>query len=150
MVVTTPKIYKKGEIQVEEKRAGLLVWAKAHKKQLILAGMSITTIAGIILGIKNKDTFVELWSTLKKSVKGVDKSLPTLPAFQTVEPAIESVVIPRSYAIPQVSFGVNQHIRTLSGGRQHSVEKAAQAASIGIALLPNETLVDSYTKRAAA
>ena len=30
-------------------------WVKAHKTELIIAGVSITAIIGIILGIKNKD-----------------------------------------------------------------------------------------------
>lgn len=131
-------------------KTGFWAWVKAHKKQLIMAGLSITAIVGIILGIKNKDALMELWSSLEKSLKGVDKSSPILPTINTVEPTIESITIPRSHTSPQVPFDVNQHIRTLSGGRQHSAEKAAQAAAMGIALLPNETLVNSYTKCVAA
>ena len=55
----------------------------------------------------------------------------------------------RLYTSPQETFGVSQHIRNLSGGRHHSIEKAAEAAALGIDLLPHQTLVDTYTKFAA-
>lgn len=44
------------EVPPETKKS-FLVWVKVHKKQLILTGVSITTIVGIILGIKNKYAF---------------------------------------------------------------------------------------------
>lgn len=136
---------------MEEKKTGFLIWVKAHKKQLILAGISITAIAGIILGIKNKDALMELWATLEESIKKVPQKTPAvIPTAQTSVPALETVAVPRTYNPPQAPFDVTQHIRTLSGGRQHSAEKAAEAATMGIVLMPNQTLVDSYTKCAAA
>ena len=63
--------------------------------------------------------------------------------------AVEEVVSIRSYTSSQKAFDVNRHIRNLSGGRHHSAEKAAEAATLGIVLLPHQTIVDTYTKCAA-
>lgn len=132
---------------MEDHQKGFLAWVKAHKKQLIIAGISVTTIVGIILGLKNKDAIMELWATLEKSIKKVPETVPTdVPAVQASVPALDMKVAHRSYTSPQASFDVSQHIRTLSGGRQHSAEKAAEAAALGIVLPPNQTLVNSYTK----
>lgn len=51
---------------MEEKKTDFLGWVKQHKKQLILAGISISVVIGIILGAKNKDILEELWATLKR------------------------------------------------------------------------------------
>lgn len=39
-------------------KKNLLAWIKTHKKQLILAGLSIVSLIGLVVGIKKKD---ELW-----------------------------------------------------------------------------------------
>ncbi len=125
-------------------------WVKAHKKQLILAGISVTAIIGIILGLKNREAIAELWVTLENSLKKPTGNLTeTLPTAKLVPPVVEEAVVVRSYTSPQEAFDVSQHIRNLSGSRHHSMEKAAEAAAMGIELLPNQTLVDSYTKCAA-
>ncbi len=125
-------------------------WVKAHKKQLILAGISVTAIIGIILGLKNREAIAELWVTLENSLKKPTGNLPeTLSTAKVVPPVVEEAVEVRSYTSPLKAFDVSQHIRNLSGGRHHSMEKAAEAAAMGIELLPNQTLVDSYTKCAA-
>ena len=36
-------------------RKGFVAWIKAHKKQLILVGVSIPTIIAVVLGLKNKN-----------------------------------------------------------------------------------------------
>lgn len=127
-----------------------LAWVKAHKKKLIIVGISSTAIVGIILGLKNKDAIMALWSHLEKSIKEVPDTVTIdVPAVQASVPTLDTAVTHRSYTVPQEPFAVSQHIRTLSGGRQHSVEKAAEATALGMVLLPNQTLVDSYTKCAA-
>ncbi|MBQ6898645.1 MAG: hypothetical protein IJN70_06645 [Clostridia bacterium] len=125
---------------MEENQKGFIAWVKAHKKQLIVAGISITAIIGVILGIKNKETLDELWKTLKDSLK------KTTPTIQTDLQPLEDVIPFRQYTLPQEPVDVVQHIRTLSEGRHHSAKKAAEAAALGITLLPNQTLVDKYTK----
>ncbi len=133
---------------MENKKKQVLDWIKIHKKQLIIAGISITTLVLLVLGIRNKDALAELYCSLEKNIKKVPgKSTPvdTLPDI-----AIPTVSAARTYTLPQTSFDVSQHIRTLAEGRQHSAVKAAEAAKLGIVLLPNQTIVDSYTKYTAA
>ena len=56
---------------MEENQKGFIAWVKAHKKQLIIAGISITAIIGVILGIKNKKTLDELWKALKNRLENI-------------------------------------------------------------------------------
>lgn len=135
---------------VPENKKGFLTWVKTYKKQLILAGVSITTIVGIILGIKNKDVLVELWSSLAESIKKVPISESvSISTAQSSTAMSEPMTSVKSYTPPKKAVGVSGHIRTMSTGRHHSAEKAAEAAALGIPLLPNQTLVDPYTKYAA-
>ena len=135
---------------MEEKKTDFLGWVKQHKKQLILAGISISVVIGIILGAKNKEALEELWVTLKKSTKNERQiEFRTFSLDQTVLPENDTLLAPRNYTLPQEPVDVCMHIRTLTGGRVHSAEKAAEAEALGIILLPNQTLVDPYTKYAA-
>lgn len=135
---------------MEEKKTDFLGWVKRHKKQLILAGISISVVVGIILGAKNKEALEELWVTLKKSTpKELQPEFRTIPLTQTVLPENDMLMTPRNYTLPQEPIDVSMHIRTLTGGRVHSAEKAAEAEALGIFLLPNQTIVDPYTKYAA-
>lgn len=122
-------------------------WAKAHRRQLILTGISIVSLAAFILGIRNKESLFALLTSLKERLRVSSGSVPVkcqaLSAPVSVKEVLETT---RSYTQPTVPFDVSQHIRTLSGSRQHSVEKAMEAASMGIMLRPNQTLVDAYTK----
>ena len=61
-----------------KEQSQIIQWIKAHKKQLILAGIGIAAMIALVLGIKNKDTLKALWASLK----GV------------VEPAAETVSMP--------------------------------------------------------
>lgn len=125
-------------------------WVKAHRKQLLIAGLSATALIGIIIGLKNKESIKELWEPLENSLSKTPKKLPEcITIVQTGPPVIEEVIPVRLYTSPQEPFDVSQHIRNLSGGRHHSAEKAAEAAELGIDLLPHQTLVDTYTKCAA-
>lgn len=135
---------------MEEKKNSFKAWVIAHKKQLILAGISISVVLGIILGIKNKDALEELWTAMKSKIRNVPKTeLIVEPISQTSTPQLQIVTAPHAYTRPQEPVNVGLHIRTLSGGRTHSAEKTAEALALGIDLLPNQTLVDPYTKYAA-
>lgn len=132
---------------MEEKKTGFIAWIKTHKKQLFLAGISVTAIIGVIIGLKNKEAIMILWDSLENSITKVPAKLPEPLNVTTMTPPVLEEVIPvRPYTSPQEAFDVSQHIRNLSGGRHHSAEKAAEAAVMGISLLPNQTLVDTYTK----
>lgn len=52
-----------------EDKKDFIAWVKAHKKQLIITGVSITTIIAIIVGIKNKSEIIKLWNTLQERIK---------------------------------------------------------------------------------
>ena len=52
-----------------EDKKRLLAWIKAHKKQLIIAGISIPTVIMIVLGLKNKDAIKELWARLREELE---------------------------------------------------------------------------------
>ena len=135
---------------METERCSFIKWVKVHKKQLLLAGISITAIIGVILGLKNKDAIMDLWESLEKNITKIPKKQPQyLSATSVTSPVLEEIISARPYTYPQEAFDISQHIRNLSGGRHHSIEKAAEAAALGISLLPNQTLVDSYTKYAA-
>ena len=83
----------------------------------------------------------------RKSITKIPEKLPEpLSEASVTPPAPEEIIPARKYTSPQEAYGVDQHIRNLSGGRHHSAEKAAEAAALGISLSPNQTLVDSYTK----
>ena len=49
---------------MEEKKNEIISWIKAYKKQLLLAGVSITAVIGVIIGLKNKEAIVNLWDFL--------------------------------------------------------------------------------------
>lgn len=122
-------------------------WVKDHKKQLLIAGISVTAVIGIIIGLKNKEAIKELWENLENSLSKTTEKLPESITIVKTDPQVIEEVIPvRLYTSPQETFDVSQHIRNLSGGRHHSIEKAAEAAALGIDLLPHQTLVDTYTK----
>ena len=132
-----------------ESKKRVLVWIKEHKAQLILAGVSITAILGIIWGVKNKDELTQLWSSLAKSKKMDSVTTTFMPKIATVTPATEAISRKRPYTSPIEAFDVRRHVRTMAAGKHHSATKAAEAAKLGIDLLPNQTLVDPYTKCAA-
>ena len=134
---------------VPETKKGFLAWVKSHKTELILAGVSITTIIGVILGLRNKDALAELWATLSKSITKSPVETSVAASAATATPVLETVASTRAYTPPTEAFDVSRHIRTMAEGWHHSAEKAAEAASLGIELLPNQTLVGPYTKGAA-
>ena len=150
MNVNENEVNTKGMHPVEKKtetEIRLASWIKSHKKHLIWAGVGITAITGIVLSIKNKDTLVLIVKKINKTTKqdSVDM-LITLPTEQLEIPIVEATKAPRTYTTPTKPFSVSQHIRTMAVDHHHSEERAVAAAELGIELLPNQTLVDSYTK----
>lgn len=136
---------------MKREKEGIRAWIKAHKKELILAGLGITAIIALVVGIRNKAELMELWSRLKKSISPKASAAPA-PISTIVSQGTAAVpaVTPHSYSLPQHPVEVNPHLRTMSLNRHHSPQKALEAAAMGIELLPNQTWVDAYTKYAAA
>lgn len=50
-------------------KTDFITWLKAHKKQLVIAGIGVAAIATIVLGIKNKEAITEFWAYLESSLK---------------------------------------------------------------------------------
>lgn len=130
-----------------EEKEGILAWIKKYKKQLILAGISITTIVGIILGLKNRDTIMKLWETLAEKIKKTPVAeTVTVSVLSPSTSLVESKSTTRPYTPPKEAFDVRGHIRNMRPGKHHSPQKALEAAALGIELLPNQTLVATYPK----
>ena len=145
-------------MKTENEKVNFLIWVKAHKKQLTIAGISLAALAAFVLGLKNKDAIMDLWVTLEKIIRKVpaDSSVTVALSEHSVdvtevvtETVTEVVTATRSYNSPQSPVDIPMHIRNLPEGRCHSAAKAAQAAALNIQLQPNQTLVDSHTKCAA-
>ena len=137
---------KKMEIGEEapKEQKTLICWIREHKKEIAIAGISITALVGLALGIKNKETMEVFWNALKNNDPKIPIKTETPKIAEQVSD-IESVVIPmhREYKEP---FDVSSHIRNLHEGWKASPEKLAKAAACGIELLPGQTLVEGYTK----
>lgn len=132
-------------------KTDFITWLKAHKKQLVIAGISVAAMATIVLGIKNKEAITELWAYLESSLKKA--KIPEHQSTEVLEvlealPIAETTI--RTYTPCSTCFDVNSHIRLLPEGKHHSAAKAAEAAAAGIELRPNQTLVDGYVKGVAA
>ena len=121
------KKIKTGE-ETQEEQKTLIQWIREHKKEIAIAGISITALVGLGLGIKNKEAMEVFWNALKNN----DPKIPIkteAPRITEQVSSIESVVIPN-----------------LHEGWKASPEKLERAAAYGIDLLPGQTLVESYTK----
>ncbi|EFV01478.1 hypothetical protein HMP0721_1461 [Pseudoramibacter alactolyticus ATCC 23263] len=143
---------------MDEEKKGFVAWVKAHKKELIVAGISIGVILAVILGIKNKDALMKLWADMQASIR--KSSVPVKELTDTV-PVIQIAPIPEVDKSPvirivdvnrtaQYPFDVSDHIRNLHPGWKASAEKMAEAERLGIILQPGQTLVDDYTKGGVA
>lgn len=134
-------------------RKDLIQWIKGHKKQLIIAGISIGTLIMIILGIKNRVAIKAVWDSLKEVVKHptvkateeVVKDVAEIPSAQVS--GTVAVVVSNSETLP---FEVSRHIRNLPNGWNASPEKIAEAMENNIILMDGQTWVDSYMKGGAA
>ena len=142
---------------MQEEKAVILAWIYAHKKELIIAGISITAIIGVILGVKTRESIMRFWESLSLSISkqplkatGGKSMLSTtstpipVPVIE-VFPATEITVV-RTIGIEKSPFNVSEHLRNLHEGWQASATKIATAAEHGIDLQPRQTWVDSFTK----
>ena len=50
-------------------KKGFIAWVKEHKTQILLSGISVTTILATALGLKNRNAITELWDTLKTQIE---------------------------------------------------------------------------------
>ena len=138
------------EMNMKDKKNKFHDWVRTHKMQLVLLGISISTITGLIIAAQNKDTLVELWDRLREAINTKSPvSTLTLPLDESSVPVVETTKTVRPYSLPTEAYNVSGHIRTMAAGKHHSAEKAAKAANLGITLSSNQTWVDSYVKYAS-
>ena len=131
----------------KEQEHKIFSWVKNHKTEIIVAGVSIAAITALIFAIKNKNSVLDFLKTSKSGANPVPLKTQALLDNNVISESCKST---RIYTTPQNPYNVDLHIRNMSGGRHHSPEKAAEALKLGIELLPNQTIVDSYTKGLAA
>ena len=127
----------------------IIQWIKAHKKQLILAGIGIAAVIALVLGVKNKDMLKALWASLKGAVEPTaerisDAVTTTVTEIPTETPAL---LLSNDPCVPQE---VRRHIRNLHEGWHASPEKLAAAREMGIILQEGQTWVDNYMKGVCA
>ena len=134
-------------IIAEPQEAKVQRWLKKHKKEIIAAGISVIAITGLVICVKNKDAVLEFLKRFEADAKCDPSGINSLTVENVIAGSTENV---RMYTAPTSPYNVEQHIRNLPEGRHHSAEKAAQAIILGIDLLPNQTIVNSYTKGLAA
>lgn len=142
---------------MEEQKKGFIQWVKAHKKELIIAGINITAIVAAVLGYRNRESIIAMWDALKKTIsKAPANKIPvvnTVTKIEMITPAVvntaEAVAEPSikvGRMLPQYPFEVTNHIRNLPEGWHASAEKIASAAEHGYELLPGQTWVEKYIK----
>lgn len=143
----------------EMEKKSFITWVKEHKKQLVIAGVSITAIVLAILAVKNRETLIKLWAELKDAIMDITKSADKI-TVESTEPSVKvgevvnvvdvinppTLMVVDNTTIDKIPFGVQKHVRNLAPGYHPSPEKIATALENGIELLPNQTWVRDYTK----
>lgn len=136
-----------------EERKNLIQWIKTHKKQLIVAGISIGTLILIVYAIKNKASIKSIAESLISLVKTpiVLKPNETVAtATKTVSASTSEIVSSVTSESEVIPFAVSMHIRNLPDGCHASPEKIAEALMNGIDLADGQTLVTGYMKGVCA
>ena len=94
--MTDERIAEQNSDEVVEKKS-FLSWVKEHKTQLLLAGISVTTILAAAIGLKNKDAIEGLCAsslvvdktedqlTLASWIGGADKLGDALVLYEIAE-----------------------------------------------------------------
>ena len=148
---------EKSEIihRIEQEKSAFIKWIKAHKKELILAGISIASLICVIIGIKNKDSIKELWAAVQKTVSKIPSDKAIMKVTRNSIPVVETVSTSDTVSLPvhkeyRATFDVTGHKRNLFEGWHASQEKIAAAAAHGVELLPGQTWVENYTKGVVA
>ncbi|MDE6748542.1 MAG: hypothetical protein K2K21_05680 [Lachnospiraceae bacterium] len=143
----------------EKEKKTFITWVKEHKKQLVIAGVSITAIVLAILAVKNRETLMKLWAELKDAIMDITKSADKI-TVESTEPSVKvgevvnvvdvinppALMVVDNTTIDKIPFGVQKHVRNLAPGYHPSPEKIATALENGIELLPNQTWVRDYIK----
>lgn len=135
----------------EKKKA--VQWIKEHKKELILAGISVGTLILLILGIQNREKLISVWDSFKGTIQPLSLQSKDTAITSSMEVSTEQIL---KYAgavdsCPErTPFRVCGHIRNLPDGCHASSQKIESALKYNIVLLDGQTWVDSYLKGGVA
>lgn len=146
---------------MEDQKKGFLTWVKAHKKELEIAGISITALIVIVICIKDRDSIEAFWKSQSSRIGTSPTEVPILsqitiekiaPSSVTVTDVINTTEIPvvNATGTSQNPFRVSDHIRNLHEGWRISSKKITEAETIGIILQSGQTYVDAYMKGGVA
>ncbi len=131
---------------MENEKKSLVEWVKEHKKELVIAGISVTMLIALIFALKNKNEVKKMANLLLKllGIKSQKKMLEEAPVCveRSVITKVSEVSIEKVSKIPH---DVSKHLRNLPQGWQASPEKIATAAEYGFVLLPGQTWVNTYS-----
>ena len=121
----------------------IVMWIKAHRKELIVAGFGIAFI--VAMGIKNRKNMEAFFESLKaminKTPKSVCEPTKTASVIKSSTPIIAEISIDTQKRIPH---NVSEHLRDLPKGWKPSAEKVATAAEHGFKLNQGQTWVEKY------
>lgn len=130
---------------MEEEKKTFQDWIHAHRKKLIIAGVSLTAIIALVISIKKRDTLEETWSHLRKlatTVPAAELPVETIPIVE-VSLAEDSVVNPTILG-NKIPHDVSAHLRNLPYGQKASAGKIEAAAEHGFHLHQGQTWVKAY------
>lgn len=132
---------------MEKEKKTIMNWVKEHKKELIIAGVSIAAIIAVIIGIKNHQALEEAWTSLRKLVDKTQETIPVVePVLVTEVAPVNDIVEISIVTTDRIPHDVAEHLRNLPEGWKASTEKIATAAEHGYKLLPGQTWVEGYRK----
>lgn len=124
---------------MEEEKKTCITWIKEHKKELLIAGVSVSAIILAIIGLKNQKVLDDVKESLKILIeKSPEESLVLENVSENLVPEIDKVTKNRN------PYDVPGFVRKLPIGQKASAEKLAQAAELGIILPEGKTFVNSY------
>lgn len=130
---------------MEKEKRIFVAWVKEHEKELIIAGVSITTIIAIIIGIKNHKALEEAWIFLRKLVEKTPEAISTEESIPIEEVGpVKDIVGINIVTDDRISHDVVEHLRNLPEGWKASVDKIETAAKHGYDLMPGQTWVKAY------
>jgi len=125
-----------------EERKHLFEKIKEHKTEIIVADVTLISLAGVIIIAKNWDSIKGV-NVARHLIKGPEVCVSITSASKLVQGNVTSNLSCNKIV------NVSDHIRNLSAGRNASAAKLAAAAEHGYNLLPNQTWVIPYTKMCA-
>ena len=130
---------------MENEKKTFVDWIKEHKKELIIAGVSIAAIIAVIIGIKNQKALEEAWASLRKLVEKAPETMPVAKSVPDTDVSpVKEIVEINIISADRIPHDVVEHIRNLPEGWKASAQKIATAAEHGYNLLPGQTWVEAY------